>query len=191
MYLVISWKYILIFVGLFFLLLVQNTFCYLSEIYFVICWKYILLLPSPAPLKACNIFAAQFLYGRLWGIYSMMTDMTMKIMNVMMAVINIMMVTINQNDLNYDGDTDEDGDAAVAAAADDDDAVALALAAVDDDDDDDDDEAYLHGLHLKLGKDLLCAPEYFIINSTTTTIATIVTTVTTSISTITTIIKII
>ena len=139
MYLVISWKYILIFVGFFFLLLVQNTFCYLSEIYFVICWKYILLLPSPAPLKACNIFAAQFLYGRLWGIYSMMTDMTMKIMNVMMAVINIMMVTINQNYLNYDGDTDEDGDAAVAAAADDDDAVALALAAVDDDDDDDDD----------------------------------------------------
>ena len=56
-YFVICWKYILLFVG--------NIFCYLLEIYFVICWKYILLLPSPPSLKACDIFAAQFLYGWL------------------------------------------------------------------------------------------------------------------------------
>ena len=101
MYSAICWKYILVevdnvssylleiyfdFCWISFLLLVQNTFCYLSEIdfvicwiyillfvgnWFVICWKYILLLPSPAPLKACNIFAAQFLYGWLKRIYSM------------------------------------------------------------------------------------------------------------------------
>ena len=40
----------------------------------------------------------------------------------------------------------------------------------------DDDEVHLHGLHLKLGKDLLCAPSDFLLNSATiVTIVTIVT----------------
>ena len=41
------------------------------------------------------------------------------------------------------------------------------------DDHNGDDDVYLHCLDLKLGKDLLCAPKYFIINTTIITFVTI------------------
>ena len=72
--------------------------------------------------------------------------MMMKIFNLRMAMMAIMMMVIL---------SDNDGDAGAADYVDDDDGVDDDVG---DDNDAYDDEAYLHGLHLKLGKDLLRAP---------------------------------
>ena len=82
--------------------------------------------------------------------------MMMKIFNLRMAMMAIMMMVIL---------SDNDGDAGAADHVDHDEGVDHDVDGdfdddVDDVDDNDayDDEAYLHGLHLKLGKDLLRAP---------------------------------